>query len=177
MTSRLLVDKIEGKTSASTVQMPSGSVIQAVTSKYTQASNTATFSATSFTDSVSITFIPKFSNSLIKHTFFAKTVLNNQSYTVGQDCRWLRDSTILSGQSWTNYLNRNTNPIGDYYPPLVWHYVDEPNTTSAIVYKFQGRSYGGNGSNHGWSCFRKTHNDDTSFLDHAGQWTIEEIAQ
>ena len=28
MTSRLLVDKIEGKTSASTVQMPEGSVIQ-----------------------------------------------------------------------------------------------------------------------------------------------------
>ena len=28
MTSRLLVDKIEGKTTASTVQMPEGSVIQ-----------------------------------------------------------------------------------------------------------------------------------------------------
>ena len=30
MTSRLLVDKIEGKTTANTVQMPSGSVVQTV---------------------------------------------------------------------------------------------------------------------------------------------------
>ena len=177
MTSRLLVDKIEGKTTASTVQMPSGSVIQAVTSKYSQASNDTTFSATSFTDSVSITFTPKFASSLIKHTFFTKTSLSNSSYTVGQDCRWLRDSTILSGQQWTNYFNRNTNPIGDYYTPLVWHYIDEPNTTNAIVYKFQGRSYGAGGSNSGWGCFKKNHSTDTNFGDHAGQWTIEEIAQ
>ena len=30
MTSRLLVDKIEGKTTANTMQMPSGSIIQVI---------------------------------------------------------------------------------------------------------------------------------------------------
>ena len=64
------------------------------------------------------------------------------SYTVGQDCRWRRDSTVLSSQQWTNYFNRNTNPIADYYPTLNWHYVDTPNTTSQITYKLAGATEG-----------------------------------
>ena len=94
------------------------------------------------------------------------------SYTVGQDCRWVRDSTVLSSQSWTNYFNRNTNPIADYYPTLNWHYVDTPNTTSQVTYKFEGRNYGANGSNHAWTAF-----EDNGGTGNRGQWTIEEIAQ
>ena len=63
MTSRLLVDKIEGKTTTSTVQMPEGSVIQyKFQTSATEVSNAAnSFVATS----VAISFTPKFANSII----------------------------------------------------------------------------------------------------------------
>tara|TARA_Y100000114_G_scaffold39010_1_gene34698 strand:+ start:195 stop:746 length:552 start_codon:yes stop_codon:yes gene_type:complete len=68
MTSRLLVDKIEGKTTANTVQMPSGSIIQVVTnvpssvSLITQSGVTSpTMSEVSTTYRTTIT--PKFSTS------------------------------------------------------------------------------------------------------------------
>jgi|TARA_B100000902_G_C26602779_1_gene571307 hypothetical protein len=171
MTSRLLVDKIEGKTTANTVQMPSGSVIQVVTREIVT-SDQVTFSSSSHTDSITINFTPKFANSIVKHHFWGLSALNNVSYNKGQDCRWLRDSTVLSSQSWTNYFNRNTNPIADYYPTLNWHYVDTPNTTNQVTYKFQGRSYGGNGSDYSWVAF-----ENNGGTGNRGQWTIEEIAQ
>jgi hypothetical protein len=170
MTSRLLVDKIEGKTTANTVQMPSGSVIQVVTREI-GASDQVSFSSASHTDSITINFTPKFSNSIIKHHFWGLTAMNNRNYNVGQDCRWLRDSTVLSSQSWTNYLNRE-DYTADFYPTLNWHYVDTPNTTSQVTYKFQGRSYGGSGSDYAWTAF-----ENNGGTGNRGQWTIEEIAQ
>ena len=72
MTSRLLVDKIEGKTTASAVQMPSGSIVQIVqTNSNTQSLSTTT--STSFTEidtDFRATITPKFSNSKI--LFFCK---------------------------------------------------------------------------------------------------------
>ena len=64
MTSRLLVDKIEGKTTASTVQMPSGSVIQYAyqTSAVAVTNANNSYVATS----VAIAFTPKFSSSIIQ---------------------------------------------------------------------------------------------------------------
>ena len=64
MTSRLLVDKIEGKTTSSTVQMPEGSVIQyKFQTSATEVSNGAnSFVATS----VAISLTPKFANSIIQ---------------------------------------------------------------------------------------------------------------
>ena len=177
MTSRLLVDKIEGKSTANTVQMPSGSIVQVVSETYTKSGHATTFGSASFTDSVSITFTPKFNNSLIKHTFFAKTQLSNQDYNKAHDCRWLRDSTVVSGQSWTNYFNR-VDFSADYYPVIICHFTDEPNTTNAVVYKFQGKAYGAT-TNGSWQCFYPNRNDGdaSTFGSHGGQWTIEEIAQ
>tara|TARA_Y100000289_G_scaffold65313_1_gene78657 strand:- start:58 stop:597 length:540 start_codon:yes stop_codon:yes gene_type:complete len=147
-----------------------GSVVQVVTHSVT--SGPTTFSANSMTNAITINFTPKFNNSLIKHTFWAKTDLDNTSYTKGQDCEWLRDSVVLGQQSWGNYFNRNTNPIADYYPTLTWHGTDTPNTTSQVAYKFNGRNYGGNGSNHSWVCFSNWNGNGAR-----GAWTIEEIAQ
>ena len=63
MTSRLLVDKIEGKSTSGTIQMPSGHVIQ--TQAYDIDTET-TFTSTSFTDTgLSGTITPKFSTSKI----------------------------------------------------------------------------------------------------------------
>jgi hypothetical protein len=177
MASILKVNTIQDATNSNTamtinssgnVNIP-GSVVQVVTNEVT---SQATFSSSSYTQALSINFTPKFSNSLVKHHFWGLSALNNVSYNKGQDCRWLRDSTVLSSQSWTNYFNRNTNPIADYYPNLNWHYVDTPNTTSQVTYKFEGRSYGGNGSDYLWVAF-----EDNGGTGNRGQWTIEEIAQ
>ena len=64
MTSRLLVDKIEGKTTASTVQMPEGTIIQY---KFQTSSTEVDNSSSSFVStSVAIAFTPKFANSIIQ---------------------------------------------------------------------------------------------------------------
>jgi hypothetical protein len=168
MTSRLLVDKIEGKTTSNTVQMPSGSVIQVATNEVT---SSVSFSSSGYSQALSINFTPKFSNSIVVHHFWGTTAMNNRDYNVGSDCRWLRDSTVLSSQSWTNYLNRE-DYTADYYPNFNWHFVDTPNTTSQVTYKFEGRSYGGNGSNYAWTAF-----ENNGGTGNFGQWTVMEIAQ
>ena len=64
MTSRLLVDKIEGKTTASTVQMPSGSILQMQTGQLAGSSSQS--SSTSYTDTqLSVNITPKFATSKI----------------------------------------------------------------------------------------------------------------
>ena len=63
MTSRLLVDKIEGKTTSGTVQMPSGHVIQTVFVHST--TRTAVSSSTYTNVSLTKAITPKFVNSLI----------------------------------------------------------------------------------------------------------------
>ena len=63
MTSRLLVDKIEGKSTSGTIQMPSGHVVQTVTNTTTNANNvTASGSFTSITAS-EVTITSKLANS------------------------------------------------------------------------------------------------------------------
>ena len=63
MTSRLLVDKIEGKTTANTIQMPSGSVVQVVKAIIT--TDTAVTTSGSFVDipASQCTITSKFANS------------------------------------------------------------------------------------------------------------------
>tara|TARA_A100001015_G_scaffold306130_1_gene399933 strand:- start:570 stop:1073 length:504 start_codon:yes stop_codon:yes gene_type:complete len=64
MTSRLLVDKIEGKTTASTVQMPEGSVVQMQNATLAGGANSS--NATSFTDTgLTLNITPKFATSKI----------------------------------------------------------------------------------------------------------------
>ena len=148
-------------------QMPAGTVIQVVT--YTP-SGAVTFSSTTMSTASTVNFTPKFNNSLIKHTFWAKTDMNNTNNTVGQDCEWVRDSTVMGQQSWGFYFNRS-DFTDDYYPTLTWFGYDTPNTTNQVVYKFNGRTYGGNGG-HSWSCYT-----DWGGSGARGTWIIEEIAQ
>ena len=171
----LFVDDIRGKTAAASVdlsnatnlRMPPGHVIQVVT--YTPSSAT-TFSSQTMTVASTVNFTPKFNNSIIKHTFWAKTDINNDASNRGQDCEWVRDSTVMSGQSWGFYFNRS-DFSSDYYPTLTWFGYDTPNTTSQVVYKFQGRTYGGS-SGASWACYT-----DWGSGGARGTWIIEEISQ
>ena len=109
MTSRLLVDKIEGKTTAGTVAMPSGHVIQVLQGEVlTQISN----SSSSYGSVVSQAITPKFSSSkiLIQCSGCATPQGNNALYF-----RLLRESTEIgngSGGGYYNVIGALTNPSG-----------------------------------------------------------------
>lgn len=134
--------------SAGTFVPSAGQVVQELVTRIT--SNTA-FSSASYTDAsgFSLTITPKYASSKIIISMWAKTGMNNTSSNAGQDYRILRDSTVIESASWQNYLNRN-DYTADFYPPLDGIFIDEPNTTSAIVYKLQGRIYGGNSASWGF---------------------------
>jgi len=131
MTSRLLVDKIEGKTTSGTIQMPVGHVIQTVTNEFSTDTST---SSTSFQASgliVSIT--PKFSNSKIIVTLTGGTQTWGSSAPTGTVNLYRQ----LTGGSYTSvvrlsYLTQNST-YGLSHSSM---YVDTShNTTSAINYQ------------------------------------------
>ena len=137
MTSRLLVDKIEGKTTAGTVAMPSGHVIQVLQGEVlTQISN----SSSSYGSVVSQAITPKFSSSkiLIQCSGCATPQGNNALYF-----RLLRGSTEIgngSGGGYYNVIGALTNPSGhstDAFDVKGWaiQFLDSPSTTSAVEYR------------------------------------------
>ena len=68
MTSRLLVDKIEGKTTSGTIQMPSGFVVQVITATSGSGGNAITATTTTWVsggEESEVSITPKFNNSKI----------------------------------------------------------------------------------------------------------------
>ena len=134
MTSRLLVDKIEGKTTSGTIQMPSGHIIQTVRMTPTT-SNTNTTSTSYVDTNLTETITPKFSNSLIR---------------IDAHASWL----ISGGSFFYTRLYRNGSDIGldhqihgDYGSNgTAWSgtvtYTDLPNSTSAQTYMIKLKSTG-----------------------------------
>jgi len=158
----LKVDTINEKTTGNGVVIPSGQtldvsagtlvpsagqVVQEAVKKITSGS---TFSSNSYTDAsgFALTITPKYASSKIIITYWAKSVLNNSTENAGHDYRILRDSTEIASARWQSYLNRNQY-TGDFYPLFDGIFIDEPNTTSAVLYKLQGRKY--DGQDYGWS--------------------------
>ena len=97
MTSRLLVDKIEGKATAGTVQMPSGSIVQVVNvNGYAQGTANTTSSSYTETDTAFRTTItPKFSNSKIM--FFCTLGLRLQEASGADSQAWFRLYDVTAG--------------------------------------------------------------------------------
>ena len=164
-------DKISGD--AGSIIAP-GSAIQIVKAEYTS-SDTITVNSTSYVDACTVSFTPKFSNSIIKHTFFGNTLLNNTDYSKGMEHVFVRDSTLLCGGSWTSYLNRS-DYTADYYQPLHRTFTDSPNTTSTITYKLQIKNYASE-ANKGWRLFDTNANAPGIGNGVLGNWVIEEFAQ
>ena len=78
MTSRLLVDKIEGKTTSGTIQMPAGHIVQTIVNN--PDTGGATFNVTTFTEVSSgmrTSITPKFANSVIYIQFNLLVGCNN----------------------------------------------------------------------------------------------------
>ena len=131
MTSRLLVDKIKGKTTASTVQMPAGMTLEGFS--YTRVTST---SETFVDTGCSVAITPKFSTSKIliicKNTFETHSNVNARA-----GLRLLRDSTNIAeidNMIAYNYVSGEASVTGGTGVGLV---IDSPSTTSQITYKTQ----------------------------------------
>jgi hypothetical protein len=142
MTSRLLVDKIEGKTTASTVQMPSGMVVQVVSST-TQTQSDISISAGTYADTgLTATITPKFSSSKILVSF----VIGATGGDSTKDALFMlkRGDTFIargsSGSYTTTVAIRTLNSEVTSAPSFT--HLDSPSTTSATTYKVQGTMTG-----------------------------------
>ena len=151
MTSRLLVDKIEGKTTAGTVAMPAGHVVQVQysTNDASYASTTANHAAAFAATNLDVNITPKFSNSIIKIDcllpFWFHSGLGAEDYFM---CTIYRDSTnIGSGTGGRVALFRSGYAdSGNAYnlnETVTFYTFDTPNTTSQITYKLYVKTYNG----------------------------------
>lgn len=147
MTSRLLVDKIEGKTTSGTIQMPAGMVIQTVslasTSGITRLQTSSnTFVATSLSNSIT----PKFANSKIN---VRCAVSGNTNQPDGNpEGFYITFFRKIGSGSFSNIrTTTNENGIGNLYNrysrthvPMLLEIVDAPNTLSEVTYKLYIRT-------------------------------------
>ena len=144
MGSTLTVDTIVGATTAGTVKMPAGNIIQ--TEFIYVSAETGIDTNNSYTDITgsSVTITPKFSNSkILVETFINVYLGNNVSSTSWNSCtmRLLRGSTVITAPdvAGTNdyfvatYGGDNSREMA--YGML--SQIDTPNTTSATTYKLQ----------------------------------------
>lgn len=168
MTSRLLVDKIEGKTTASTVQMPTGMSLQTLEgfSYVRVTSTTSTFVDTG----VSVAITPKFSTSKVlvicKHTFETH---GNENARAG--LRLMRSGTMIAEIDRMiayNYYSGQASVTGGTGVGLV---IDSPSTTSSITYNTQFNNPNSTGTTY---C---NADDSGSYERSRGSIIVMEIAQ
>ena len=154
--STLSVDTIQGKTTAGTVQMPSGSVIQVVNTNSTLQRSTTSSSDTDTGITLDIT--PKFATSKLYFLFSARTY-NNQGgreYFIK-----IKDGSTTIGGGAT--LFDGGDRMAESCTFQAFH---EPNTTSTKTYKITHAVSGGTGFINVQSA-----------TDFAMHFTIMEIAQ
>ena len=125
---------------------PAGTIIQTAINGTTQTITAP--SDGSYTDLLSLSFTPRQSNSKIIFTIMFNAYYHNGSSGTSQGAsyRLLRDSTSIKEGDWCFYLH-HSQYARDFYPTVSTFGFDQPNTTSAITYKLQGRKYSGNSSN------------------------------
>ena len=153
MGSTLIVDEIQGATTAGNVQFPAGVIIQAVD---TSNATTTTVQNTTFTDTgLTLSITPKFATSKILVTCTQEIqAWNTAAYATA---RW-RIMRNIGGGAFTAIYQDSSPANGnifyyDYggsgincYTPVSYTMIDTPATTSACVYKTQG-CQGSNGGN------------------------------
>jgi len=147
MTSRLLVDKIEGKTTSGTIQMPSGHIIQ---SQFHQFNDQTSTSSTSFVDITgsSFTFTPKFSTSKLHIRFDASVNFKRSNTNAGGTVQIVVDGSAITGSPTAEYMFYilATNPVEVHCTQSFESEVSATNTNTKTI-KLQTRIY--NSSNSG----------------------------
>jgi hypothetical protein len=115
--------------------MPTGSVLQIVSSIFTDANDFSTTSTSYIDTQLSVAITPKFANSKI----LVEMVMNTQSPNAARgESKIMRGSVLLAPYSW----------IGPNASHVIWGvnagtWLDSPNTTSAITYKVQSKALSG----------------------------------
>ena len=123
--STLSVDTIQGKTTAGTVQMPSGSVIQVLnTSSSSQISTTSTSAVDT---GMTLDITPKFSSSKLWMIFSARTYINTSA---AEYIIQIKDGSTTVGGGATLY-----NSAGTVAEACTFQTFVSPNTTSTKTYK------------------------------------------
>lgn len=165
----LKVDTIQGKTTATTVAMPAGTMLQTV---YGNLGNVATSSSTMSSMS-SLNITPKFSSSVILitvqyHIYIAN--INANSWRGGL-VQIKRGSTSIQtdGGKYGTGIVQDTNSVGRCMLYQTLQLVDSPNTTSATTYEVFGSSKDGAG--------HVDFNNTTTYSGGGGKITLQEIAQ
>ena len=146
--STLSVDTIQGKTTAGTVAMPAGAVLQVVQTNFT--ASTTSVSGTVYTEitGLNVSITPKFSTSKI---LWQCSIAQGENQDAFPGYRLFRDSTVLnlpsavgSGTATTFAGVHTGNDARDQYllHQVNYQFLDSPNTTSQITYKVQVRPMG-----------------------------------
>jgi hypothetical protein len=141
MTSRLLVDKIEGKATSGTIQMPAGHIIQTVESQGVFSEVTTTGS--SFVDSnMTLDITPKFANSFILCNFRCWCSCNQASGGIRLQVT-RNGSNFEGGNLAVGEVSRTSGP--SYWEEVLHIQVLDKthNSTSALTYKVTLLSAGG----------------------------------
>jgi len=147
MTSRLLVDKLEGKTTSGTIQMPSGHVIQFIDTTFTTKTAINSDTYTTITDGT-VTITPKFSNSkiMIMVSLCVQITDSNTQYSFG-GFQFKRGSTVITQNHTDNSgpyeigLNVGGGSSAQLSTRVPYNIIDSPNSTSATTYSIEGRCY------------------------------------
>ena len=165
MTSTLKVDTIQGKTAAGTVAMPSGHVIQTVSTQYSGASQSSTSASFVAITNLSVSITPKFSTSKM-------LIMTDPSIYMagGQQDNTSRIAIYRDGSE----VMKHTNRQYDYGSsgvllerPFTMLYIDSPSTTSSVTYQLYARLVS-TASGHQW-IFNDNANDTSSLI-------VQEIA-
>jgi hypothetical protein len=133
MTSRLLVDKIEGKTTSGSIQMPQGHVIQTVQNHLTGNHRTSVTSTSFASTQVTGQITPKFATSHIKVSI-TTTGNNNQTDGTGIYATLYRGSTDLGASGTTGFSTVDGRTNIRIHTPLVINFIDTPSTTDTLTY-------------------------------------------
>ena len=154
MTSRLLVDKIEGKTSSGTIQMPAGVPLQ-ITEK--TLNTNWNMSGTNATEIMTHVITPKFASSKILIMMNFALYLDGGTGTMRGDYLLKRNGT----QIWTTddelggwgYFRETNGHFKVSNPFNTW--VDSPNSTSAVTYGMwvDGNDHSGGNINFSFNNF------------------------
>ena len=168
MTSRLLVDKIEGKSTSSTVDFPAGAFVQQVNSLDNAVTSDRTYQSTTSTSFTHMTnfdikITPKFASSKI--LYIGAFNLYAQS---GAGYGYISLFQHISGGSATQVSTSSATGSGaishsQYMQVPVIHMMT-PNTTNEITYKIYTKANGSSGGVYlGWNSSAGSLDNGTNF--------------
>ena len=142
MTSRLLVDKIEGKSTSSHVIMPAGHVIQQVRYVNISATPIQTSSTSNVATGIQVTITPKASGNKILVQSFLGMVHKQSSGNV--QIQLYLNGSLMSGTGlyWSGYANAGQNTAD--YSPRIGSLEYTTTNTNALLFELYAKVNDGN---------------------------------